>query len=111
MVAFFRHFLVLSLLFASMESATDTIVDGVPHGDEASHQTEFGHALDAHDGSVPDSELDGEHCEHCCHSHCSAINPQSMSGIASIVVDHCCIANHPQVLRLAQAPPTPPPNA
>ena len=103
--------LTVSMLFAGLEASADLVIDGMPHGDETSHQAEFGHSLDEHDGGQSDTELDGEHCGHCCHGHCASmlgilssptILPRSAGLRASRSAD---------VLNFAQAPPTPPPNA
>lgn len=103
--------MIVAFLAVSLEGAAEVVVDGVPHGDEAAHQAEFGHALDAHDGSTPDSELDGEHCEHCCHGHASSITASvSATGAAMIERVHS-LARGANLHTLTHAPPTPPPNA
>lgn len=102
---------IVSLLFVSLEGTTDVVTDGVPHGDEVSHQSEFGHSLEKHDGSVPDSELDGDHCEHCCHGHSSTITSQLASNIAPEVSGDRLADHRNHLQNFAQAPPTPPPNA
>ena len=102
---------IFSLLFGSIEGTTDTLLHGQPHGDEAAHQAEFGHPLDEHDGNVPDSDLDGDHCDHCCHGHCSTIVCPVGSCIAPVSADDRRIANQPHLQSFARAPPTPPPNA
>ena len=108
---FVSQIVIVSLLFMSMEGATDIPLDSVPHRDDAAHLSEFGHALDKHDGSVPDSELDGDHCEHCCHGHCSTIVSQVGSCIVPLSTDERRGANQSHLRNFAQAPPTPPPNA
>ncbi len=105
------QFLILSLLFVSLEGATDVVVDGVPHGNDTSHQEEFGHVLEAHQGDKSDTELDGDHCEHCCHGHTVSATTQ----LASIATplngrEHQATCSS-YVPNLGQAPPTPPPNA
>ncbi len=64
---------LLSFLFASIEGAADVVLDGIPHGDPIGHEQEYGHSLEAHDGEMSDAELDGEHCDHCCHGHSSSL--------------------------------------
>lgn len=88
----------------------DTAFNGVPHGGEVAHQDEFGHSLDAHDGTSSDTELDGEHCDHCCHAHSASITGASFAAALPMIGDSH-IARSASLLRnLAQAPPTPPPN-
>ena len=105
------HIVILALLFSSLEGVTDVVVDGMPHGDDVAHQSEFGHALEDHDGSVPDSELDGEHCKHCCHSHSSTISALVVTSIAPVKTGDRRSNPKSYILNFSQAPPTPPPNA
>ena len=106
------HVIVFALLLMSLEGATGSLIEGVPHGgDNGSHQIEFGHGLVDHDRNVPDSELDDDHCKHCCHGHCFTGLPIS----AQITVpdgsrDRISV-NKWRISNFAQAPPTPPPNA
>lgn len=111
MRSFIGHFVIFSLLFVSLEGATDVVIDGVPHGDDASHQQEFGHPLDAHDGETSDTELDGEHCNHCCHGHTAGISATVASLSTPYVTSDRPSGNSNHVHNFAQAPPTPPPNA
>ncbi|MEL7025277.1 MAG: hypothetical protein AAGL69_16205 [Pseudomonadota bacterium] len=108
---FVSQIVILSMLFMSIEGASDMLLDGVPHGNDAAHAAEFGHALDKHDGSVSDSQLDGDHCEHCCHGHCTAIVSQVDPCVAPLSTDERRGANQNVLRNFAQAPPTPPPNA
>lgn len=105
------HFVILSVLFVGLESAADVVMDGYPHGDDASHQEEFGHQLDAHEDGSPSSELDGEHCQHCCHGHSASITGDITIAVPTLVADDPRIRRAPYVGNFAQAPPTPPPNA
>jgi len=102
---------LLSFLFVSIEGAADVVVDGIPHGDETSHQQEFGHTLDAHNGEMSDEALDGEHCEHCCHGHTLSISNSILttSEVHSSKGEQPPYADHLSVLVLT--PPTPPPDA
>ena len=102
--------MMLSLLFVSLEGVADVVIDGIPHGDESSHQAEFGHPLDNHDGKVSDTELDGEHCEHCCHGHSSVMTAPVVSLQTPVLLRDLRVARSPFVHNFAQAPPTPPPN-
>ena len=105
------HIVIFSVLFLSLEGATDVAIDGVPHGDEGAHLSEFGHPLEEHDGSVPDSQLDGDHCEHCCHGHSSTIVSQLASINAPLIASGHRAEKKDRVRNFTQAPPTPPPNA
>lgn len=102
---------MISVLFASMDSAMDAAFDGMPHGDEVAHQDEFGHPLDAHDGTSSDTELDGEHCDHCCHGHSASITGVSVAVHLPPTGDTRTARSTSLLRNLAQAPPTPPPNA
>lgn len=108
---FIGYLVIFSVLFVGMESAADVVVDGYPHEDITTHQAEFGHQLDAHEDGTPDRELDGEHCNHCCHGHSTGIATSifAMTPIASTDQPHAGRSDH--MRNLAQAPPTPPPNA
>jgi hypothetical protein len=86
-------------------------VDGVPHGTDETHQSEFGHSLQAHDGDQSDTELDGEHCEHCCHGHSAGLNTVVAALTMPYTRSNQRIASPSHIRNLAQAPPTPPPNA
>jgi len=101
---------ILSVLFMSLEGATDVITDGLPHGDETSHQEEFGHGLQAHQGEQSDAELDGDHCEHCCHGHTASTHSISTTNPVLTGREHQATRST-YLPNLAQAPPTPPPNA
>lgn len=111
MRTFLSHIVVLALLFSSLEGVTDVVVDGMPHGDDVSHQSEFGHALGEHDGSVPDTDLDDEHCKHCCHSHSSTMSALVVTSIDSVRTGDRRSNPTSYILNFSQAPPTPPPNA
>ncbi|HNP65445.1 MAG TPA: hypothetical protein PKH39_16030 [Woeseiaceae bacterium] len=102
---------MISVLFVSLEATADVVTDGVPHGDDVAHQSEFGHPLEDHDGSVPDTELDGDHCQHCCHGHSSTITSQPAAFIAAMIAGARRVDNLVDVRNFGQAPPTPPPNA
>jgi len=101
--------LILSLLLVSLEAMSDLDVGDLLHNDDQSHLKEFGHDLSSHGGDVSDEELDGEHCQHCCHGHCAAMttltlllsDQQSENGVSGYNGIHVS-----QVL----VPPTPPPN-
>ena len=106
------HVLMLSLLFAGLEGAGEFLNESIPHGDNiASHIDEFGHSMEAHEDDTFNVELEDEHCKHCCHGHTASIN-----GLFAVVTFHFeardnSLCRAPQIYNLAQAPPTPPPNA
>ena len=109
-----RHFLsnlaLLSFLFMSIEGAADVVVDGIPHGGHDSHLEEFGHALDAHGGELSDTELDGDHCDHCCHGHSSEIAESDLvSKFSSSVRGGPAFQDEP-LPDFLLTPPTPPPD-
>ena len=91
---------MISVLFVSLEATADVVTDGVPHGDDVAHQSEFG-----------DTELDGDHCQHCCHGHSSTITSQPAAFIAAMIAGARRVDNLVDVRNFGQAPPTPPPNA
>lgn len=103
--------LLVCFLFVSIEGAADIVVDGVPHGDSTSHAEEFGHALDAHDGDTSTTELDGEHCDHCCHGH--SVGMPHSGWLAAPAKNQDSIQQRflDRLLDYRIAPPTPPPNA
>lgn len=111
MRSFLCKLAILSFLFVSIEGAADVVVDGIPHGDTTTHQQEFGHTLDAHNGEVSDAALDGEHCEHCCHGHCFSIT----NSVLTTSEQHSFREEQPpyvdQLPILVLTPPTPPPDA
>ncbi len=111
MRSFICYFVIFSVLFVGLESAADVVMDGYPHGDDTSHQEEFGHQLDAHEVGTPDRELDGDHCDHCCHGHSTSIAAQISSIAQPCVADEHFTGRSDHIRNLAQAPPTPPPNA
>jgi hypothetical protein len=94
-----------------MDSAMDTAFDGAPHGDKVAHLDEFGHSLDAHDGTPSDTELDGEHFDHCCHAHPASITGTLLITALPMIGDNQVVGRSSPLHNFAQAPPTPPPNA
>ncbi len=110
-----RHFcnliVILCLLFASMESAMGITLDGLLHGDEVAHQEEFGHSLDAHDGTSSDSDLDGDHCDHCCHAQSASIGSAFAAATPPTIGNDYALGRSRPQRNIGQAPPTPPPNA
>lgn len=111
MRSFWCILVMVSVLSVSLEGAADIVVDGYPHGDETSHQEEFGHSLVAHDGEQSDTELDGEHCDHCCHGHSAGVTNSIASLATPFVAADQKAGRSAHVRKFAQAPPTPPPNA
>lgn len=111
MRSFICNFVIFSVLFVGLESAADVVVDGYPHEEITTHQDEFGHQLDAHEDGTPDSELDGEHCNHCCHGHSPGFAAQLTVMTPHYATDEHHTRRSDHVHNLAQAPPTPPPTA
>jgi len=111
MKSFWSIVVILSVLFASLEGAADVAIDGIPHGDEVTHEQEFGHSLDRHGGEQSDTELDGDHCDHCCHGHTSSLVAAIAAFSTTTFLSGQPIGRSANILNFAQAPPTPPPNA
>lgn len=102
---------ILSFLFVTIEEAADVVVDGMPHGDPMSHVQEYGHSLDAHGGDLSDSELDGDHCDHCCHGHSSSIAHSGLAPLSVPADEKVEIPYSDRLSDLLLTPPTPPPDA
>ena len=97
--------LILSLVLVSLEAMSDLDIGDLLHNDDQSHLKEFGHGLSSHGGEISDEELDGEHCQHCCHGHCAATPTLTDRHLDNQVSSYA--GRHvSQVL----VPPTPPPN-
>ncbi len=101
---------MLTLLFASIEGAADTLADGHAHAGNAVHQ------LLSDDAPLPlDSNTDftpqTDHCEHCCHGHVSSITTQIVLTMAPLMANDHQVAQSAHVPNFAKAPPTPPPDA
>ena len=111
MRSFLCKLAILSFLFVSIEGATDVVEDGMPHGDASTHLQEFGHSLDAHEGEISDAELDGEHCEHCCHGHCFSITTSVLTTSEQHPFRGVQLPYADQLEVLVHSPPTPPPDA
>lgn len=103
--------IVVSLIFVSLEGAADVVTEGVPHGTDEVHQSEFGHPLKAHDGESSDTELDDEHCQHCCHGHSAAVAARFESIKTPLTSNRYRSGRSANHRDFARAPPTPPPNA
>ena len=107
---FLSNLAVFTLLFASIEGATDLVVHGLPHGDSTMHGEVHNHALDAHDDERSNGKFDGLHCDHCCHAHLSSI-AQLHPCIASIEYSRQTIElSNEAIPDYLVAPPTPPPD-
>ncbi len=101
---------LLSFLFASIEGAADVVMDGIPHGDPTGHEQEYGHALEAHGGDLSDAELDGEHCEHCCHGHSSSLTHSYFVNVSPAAGKQPFDLLDDLLPDLLLSPPTPPPD-
>lgn len=112
MKSFWCTLVSISVLFVRLEGAADLLVDGLPHADDVvSHESEFGHSLEAHEDGTSNGELDDEHCKHCCHGHSPGVTGQFTSLTTSFVARDHTVGRSAHVRNFAQAPPTPPPNA
>ena len=107
---FLSNLALLSFLFVSIEGAADVVVDGIPHGDPISHEQEYGHALDAHGGEISDSELDGDHCDHCCHGHSSGIAHSNFVSALGGSGQRVLVLHNEPLPDFLLTPPTPPPD-
>lgn len=106
----FLHIVVFCLIFASAEGAADSFLEGLPHGDELSHQEDFGHSIEVHSDGSPEGDFVDEHCGHCCHGHSAGITVFSAALSGPPMVAGHDPKPSTQMCRLAQPPPTPPPN-
>ncbi len=113
MKSFWYILVSISVLFTSVESAADLLIDGgLPHADDvAAHESEFGHSLEDHEDETSSVDLDDEHCKHCCHGHSAGVTGQFTSMTTSFVASEHTVGRSEFVLNFSQAPPTPPPNA
>ncbi len=111
MRSFICKLAILSFLFVGIEGVADVVMDGTPHSDATSHQQEFGHALDAHDGKVSDAALDGEHCNHCCHGQCFSTADSNLTTLSAHPYKGEPTPYADQLQVLVLTPPTPPPDA
>ncbi len=108
MKSFWCHVIVLSMLFLSVEGAIDRAASGHAHqNDNAAHLSQ----TDIADIDAPWEASDGEHCERCCHGHVpGGLGFRVVASVSPITTVHLTDYS-PEVHSLAQAPPTPPPNA
>lgn len=104
MKSFWCSFVILSVLFLSVDGAADTVTKGHAHGDGAAYQL-------SEDPPDSGTEEFSDHCERCCHGHSTNMTLQAGSEATSLIErDH--IARYvAHVRNFLQAPPTPPPNA
>ena len=110
MRGFLTNLALLSFLFVSIEGAADVVVDGLPHGDSVSHQQEYGHGLEVHGGELSDAELDGDHCDHCCHGHSSSISHSHFLDALSDSGKQVRDSRDEPLPDFLRSPPTPPPD-
>ena len=101
--------LILSLILVSLEAMSDLDIGDLLHNDDQSHLKEFGHGLSSHGGELSDEELDGEHCQHCCHGHCAA-TPTVTELSTDRHLDNQVSSYAGQHVSQVLVPPTPPPN-
>jgi hypothetical protein len=100
---------MISVLFMSVDGAADEASTGHPHGGDP------GHFVDEHTVVAADttsmSDLDIDHCEHCCHGHTSSITGHVKIVVPTLIATDQRVGRAKHIHNFAQAPPTPPPNA
>jgi len=101
-------FLIVAMLFVSMEGVAEPIDEAGFHSAHHAHS----HVDDVGDHWVPDSdssEPDDESCAHFCHGHVVALTAQiSLPGVP--MTRQGAPASSVHCTTRAAAPPTPPPN-
>ena len=102
-----RYFLsklaIFTLLFASIEGATDVVVHGLPHSDLTVSERAHNHASDQLD-------VESAHCDHCCHAHLSSI---ASLGTINLTVEYSgqtMVMTDEALPEFSIAPPEPPPD-
>ncbi len=108
MRSFWCIFVMISVLFMSVDGAADIETSGHPHGDGAASLVDSQSAPTADVASNSDFDID--HCEHCCHGHTFSIVGQVTVVLPPMIETDLQVAIAPQVRHSAHAPPTPPPN-
>ncbi len=104
---FLYYFVMLSVLFMSLDAAADTVIEGHPHSDDPTHQID---KLKTSSVDAPaNTDLNTDHCEHCCHGHCANIIDQFAPTIPPTNARDPINGRVRGIRNLAQAPPTPPP--
>jgi hypothetical protein len=109
MKSFWCIFVMISVLFMSVDGAADLASSGHPHGGDSGHFIDEGTAVSKDTTAKSDPDID--HCEHCCHGHTSSITVSVTILMPTVVANDQRSCRAPHVGGLAQAPPTPPPNA
>ena len=102
---FLCHFMLISLLFASIEGAADMGEAGHAHTDHASEHA----GQEVSTDTAPD--VDADHCEHCCHGHVAGIAAPACPNSIALLASNHLPGRSPFTRNFGQAPPTPPPNA
>lgn len=115
-------FLILSLLWGSLDGAADIASAGHAHesDDSAPVVIDLAQPPDAETIAAGDSPVDDpggdtdsdkeSHCEHCCHGHTHAVVVMASLSSTKPLAEHG--ASLVEVSESdARAPPTPPPNA
>ncbi len=102
------NFIVLSLLFLSMDGAADRVSVSHPHDDGQARQVDVTKSMSADTGTDVDPD---EHDTHYCHGHVAGISVSFAVAAAPAGVADPRYGVMPYLLTYAQAPPTPPPNA
>lgn len=97
------------MLFMSVDSAADLVIQGHPHGDNGTHINS--EADGATQPPTSDNEPQADHCERCCHGHSASAIVQISAMTALPMNSDRCLSLASQHFNFSQAPPTPPPNA
>ncbi len=108
MKSFWCKFVMISVLFMSLDGAADIESTGHPHGDDGG-QLYAAQTVSSVD-TASASDFDVQHCEHCCHGHTFSIVGQIAAILPSLIDTDQQAAVAPQIRHSAHAPPTPPPN-
>jgi len=101
---FISYLFVFSLLFMGIEGAIDSAAGEHPQGEG------YAHILDSDNSPSPDLEGNDNHCQHCCHGHCSSATSGNLTVMNFDMTNQRFPIYEPHALNSAQAPPTPPPN-
>jgi len=106
MRALVLNIFIVTLLFASLEGAAESV------SEPDFHQTHHAHADTADSQWFPDSdcgEHDGESCEHFCHAHVVALSTQiSLPNVPKL--RNSVTSRFARTTSRGAAPPIPPPN-
>jgi len=109
MRGFICNFVILSMLFMSLDGAADLVIKGQPHDGESGHVL-IAYAVISPD-IIPVHDADIGYCAHCYHNHVASIPAQVASITMTLTPGDRFVARSRHLRHLALAPPTPPPTA